>query len=80
VRRKWYSEFFMSDTRNKDKLTVDIFRKPTVTDTNIHCNSNLPVAQKLAAYGFLVNMMHQLLLSQGNKKTRKEFRISYRLE
>jgi hypothetical protein len=71
VRRKWYSEFFLCQKKKKNKLTVDIFRKPTVTDTNIDCNLNHPVAQKLAAYRFLVNMMHQLLLSQGNKKQEK---------
>jgi len=60
--------FFMSDTRNKDKLIVDIFRKPTATDTTIHCNSNHSVTQKLAAYRFLVNMKHQLPLSEENKK------------
>jgi hypothetical protein len=62
------SFFDLSDTRNKDKLTVDIFPKPTATDTNIHCNSNHAVAQKRTAYRFLVKMMHQLLLSQENKK------------
>ena len=62
------SFFDLLDTRNKDKLTVDVSRQTTATDTTIHSNYNHSVAQKLAAYRFLVNVKHQLPLSEENEK------------
>jgi hypothetical protein len=57
-------------TRNKAALTINIYCKPTTTDTTIHHTSNYPTEHKLAAYRFALNRMHHLPLSQDNKKTK----------
>jgi hypothetical protein len=49
-------------------LEIDIYRKPTTTDTTIHYNSNHPTEQKLAAYRFLMNRMHQLPITADRKQ------------
>jgi len=41
-------------------LEIEVYRKPTSTDTTIHYNSNHPTEHTLAAYRFLPNKMHQL--------------------
>jgi hypothetical protein len=38
------------------------------TDTNIHYKSNHPLKQKLSAYIFLLNRLHQLPISQEHKR------------
>ena len=42
-------------TRKNDTLDINIYRKPTATDTTINYYSNHPTEQKLAAYRFLIN-------------------------
>jgi hypothetical protein len=55
--------------RNQKQLMINIYRKPTTTDTTIHYKSNHPMEHKLlAAYRFLLNRLHQLPLTQENKR------------
>jgi uncharacterized membrane protein YheB (UPF0754 family) len=51
-----------------EQLITDIFQKHTTTDTTVHYNSDHTVQHKLATYRFLINRLHQLLLSQENKQ------------
>jgi hypothetical protein len=37
-------------SRNNSKLEIDIYRKPTTTDTKINYDSNHPTEHKTAAY------------------------------
>jgi hypothetical protein len=53
------------------QLIIDIFQKPQTTYATIHYNSDHPVQHKLAAYRFLINRVHQLPLSQENKKNKQ---------
>jgi len=48
--------------RNNPHLEIDIFQKPTTTDTIISYLSNHPQEQKLAAYRFLIDRMLNLPL------------------
>ena len=47
---------------------VDIYRKPTTTDTTINVFSNNPIEHKIAAYRYYITCMHPLPLSQIRKK------------
>jgi hypothetical protein len=47
---------------------MNIYRKPTTTDTTIHYNSNHPMEHKMAAYRFLLNRVHQLPITQEYKE------------
>jgi nicotinic acid mononucleotide adenylyltransferase len=49
-------------TRNTPHLEIDIFRKPTTTDTTISYLSNHPQEQKLAVYRFLIDRILNLPL------------------
>lgn len=51
-------------TRQHNKLTLNIYRKTTTTDTTIHYNSNHPTEHKTAAYRFLLNRAYQLPITQ----------------
>jgi hypothetical protein len=53
--------------RNNTNFDINIYRKPTTTDTIIHFNSNHPFEQKTAAFCFLLNRMHQLPRNQQQK-------------
>ena len=53
--------------RNTPHLEIDIFRKSTPTDTTIHYLSNHPQENKLAAYRFLINRMHNLPLNKNRR-------------
>ena len=53
--------------RKNNTLDINIYRKPTTTDTTINYYSNHPTEQKLAAYRFLINRMLTLPLTQTNK-------------
>jgi hypothetical protein len=64
-------------TRQTNKLTLNIYRKPTTTDTTIHCNSNHPTEHKTAAYRFLLNRAHQLPLTQDQRE--KELNTIYQI-
>jgi hypothetical protein len=55
-------------TTDQEELPINIFRKSTTTHTPIHYNSNHPMEHKLAAYWFFLYRLHQLPLSQDNKK------------
>jgi hypothetical protein len=46
---------------------MNIYRKPTTTDTIIHFRSNHPLRHKIAAFRFLLNRMHLLPLDQQQK-------------
>jgi len=48
--------------RNTPHLEIDIFQKPTTTDTTISYFSNHPQEQKSAAYRFLIDRMFNLPL------------------
>jgi len=50
-------------TRHPTQIEIDIFRKPTTTDTIINYTSNHPTEHKMAAYSYLINRMTSLPLS-----------------
>jgi hypothetical protein len=50
------------------KLQVDIYRKPTTTDTTINFLYNHPIEQKMTAFGFHVTRMHSLPLDPDKKQ------------
>ena len=54
----------LSVTRKPTSLELDIYCKPTSTDTTINFLSNHPLEQKLAAYRFSINGMLSLPLSK----------------
>lgn len=54
----------LSITRQHNKLTLNIYRKPTT----IHHSSNHPIEHKTAAYRFLLNRMHRLPITQELKE------------
>jgi hypothetical protein len=58
-------------TRNLNKLIIDIYRKPTTTNTTIHYKPNHPLKHKISAYRFMLNRLHQLPLSQKQKHQEK---------
>ena len=58
----------LTSTRKQTKLDINIYRKPTTTDTTIHYTSNHPIQHKLAAYRFLLNILHNLPLSNECKQ------------
>ena len=49
--------------RHPSKIEVDIYRKPTTTDTTISYTSNHPTEHKMAAYRYMVNRMLTLPLT-----------------
>jgi len=55
-------------TRSHTKLEVDMYRKPTTTDTTINFLSNHPIEQKMAAFRFHIIRMHSFLLIQTRNK------------
>jgi len=55
------------------KLEIDIYRKPTTTDTTINFFSNHPIEHKMAALRFHISRMHSLLLDM--EKRQKEWEI-----
>jgi len=62
--------------RQPTQIEIDIFRKPTTTDTTINYNSNHPTEHKMAACRYLINRMLSLPLSTERRivdwqKTRK---------
>ena len=54
--------------RQHNKFNIDIYRKPTATDTTISFFSNHPIEQKMAAFWSYLNRMHSLPLSQNKKQ------------
>jgi len=59
-------------TRRHTKLEVDIYRKPTTTDTTINFLSNHPIEQKMAAFSFHITTIHSLPLNPDKKQTEWE--------
>jgi hypothetical protein len=55
--------------RQPDKIEIDIFRKPTTTDTTINYTSNQPIEHKMAVFRYLTNRMISLPLTTERKKT-----------
>jgi hypothetical protein len=55
-------------TRKHKRLEVDIYKKPTYTDTTINFLSNHPIEQKMAAFRFHISRMYSLPLDQDKKK------------
>jgi hypothetical protein len=47
---------------------VDIYRKPTSTDTTVNFLSNQPIGQKMAVFRFYITRMHSLPLNPDNKQ------------
>jgi hypothetical protein len=58
----------LSITRKQHELDINIYRKPTTTDTTIHYKSNHPIQHKLAAYRFMLNRLHNLPLSKEHEQ------------
>jgi hypothetical protein len=55
-------------TRKHKNREVDIYRKPTSTDTTISFLSNHPIEQQMAAFRFYITRMHSLPLNPDNKQ------------
>ena len=58
-------------TRHKNQIEIDIYRKPTATDTTINFMSNRPTEHKMAAYRYLINRMTALTLTLEKRKTER---------
>jgi hypothetical protein len=58
-------------TRNYNRLKIDIYRKPTTTNTTINFQSYHPMEHKTAAFRHHINRMHTLPLEQD--KIQKEW-------
>ena len=54
-------------TRKNNTLDINIYRKPTTTDTTTSYYSKHPTEQKLAAYRFFIKRVFSLPLTQTNK-------------
>ena len=59
----------MTITHRHTRLEVDIYGKPTTTDTTINFLSNHPIEQKMAAFRFHITRMHSLPLNPDKKQT-----------
>jgi len=55
-------------SRKHKILEVDIYKKPTTTDTTINFMSNHPIEQKMAAYRFYITRMHSIPLEPNIKQ------------
>jgi hypothetical protein len=53
----------LSITRKPTSLELDIYHKPTATDTTINFHSNHSLEHKLAAYRLFINRMLSLPLN-----------------
>jgi hypothetical protein len=51
-------------TKKENKLEIDIYRKPSTTDTTINYISTHPMEHKLAAYRYHINKMLELPLTK----------------
>ena len=59
---------YLSIIRNTPHLEIDIFHKPTTTDTTTNYLSNHPQEHKLAAYKYLINRMQNLPLNKNHRE------------
>jgi hypothetical protein len=55
-------------TQNHNKLEIDIYRKPTTTDTTINFLSNHPTEHKMTAYRYYIDRMHTPPLDESKKR------------
>ena len=55
-------------SREHTRFKIDIYRKPTTTDTTINFFSNHLIEQKMAAYRCIITRMHSLPLDPGKKQ------------
>jgi hypothetical protein len=55
--------------RNNSKLEIDIYRKPTTTNTTINNTSNHPIEHKTTAYRHYIKRMQTLPLTAARRKT-----------
>jgi hypothetical protein len=55
--------------REPSNLEIDIFRKPTITDTTINFLSNHPMEHKVATYRHYITRVHSLPLIPKRKQT-----------
>jgi len=55
--------------RNNSNLEIDIYRKPTTTNTTINYTSNHPNEHKTAAYRYHITRMHSLPLTKDKKQS-----------
>jgi hypothetical protein len=60
-------------TRKHTNLEIDIYRKPTTTDTTINFLSNHPTEHKMPAFRYHISRMYSLPLDLDNKQ--KEWKI-----
>ena len=58
--------------REENKLTFDIFRKPTITDAIVPSDSCRPIEHKLAAIRFFTNKIQTYNLDFAKKKKQKQ--------
>jgi hypothetical protein len=54
--------------QNRSSIEIDIYRKPTTTDTTINFFSNHPIEHKLAAYRNYLTRMNSLPMSPMRKQ------------
>ena len=59
---------YLSILRTNSKFQIDIYRKPTTTDTITHYHSNHPLEHKTAAFRFLINRIQLLPLNPQQKQ------------
>ena len=66
-------------SRKPENLEIDIFQKPTSTDTTNNFFSNHPLEHKMAAYRFRLERMYSLPLNQTQLQKERETikQISY---
>jgi hypothetical protein len=55
-------------TKDANKLTYEVYRKPTTSDTIIHKDSCQPIEHKLAAVRYFANRIHMYNLDQIQKQ------------
>jgi hypothetical protein len=59
-------------TRQHNSIDINIYRKPTTTNTTINFLSNHPMEHKLAAYRYMINRMSSIPLSQEKLNTERQ--------
>ena len=58
--------------RKKQNMFIDIYRKPTETDTTINCHSKHTLQQKLSAYRYHINRLNTLPINTEEKKNEED--------